>query len=43
MKVMNSANYIYKYSRRTNSTQLMTVYIRNMILTTDSEKIENHG
>jgi len=41
MKVMNSANCIYKYSRRTDSTQLMSVYI--MILTTDSDNAEILG
>jgi len=43
MKVMNSTKCIYKYSRRTDSTQVMSVYIWNMTLTTDSENIETHG
>jgi len=42
MKVMNSRNCIYKYSR-TDSTELMSVYIWNMILTTDSDNTETHG
>jgi len=43
MKVLNSTNCIYKYSRKTDSTQLMSVYIRNMKLATDSDNTEIHG